>query len=698
MLHRLAKHLGFVLLSLACAGNVLSQGTARPDSTGQSFIEKNVSITGDAGVYGELYGISGIAGRRPPSSARLYFRPTVTLFNSFSMSFDFLLSTEGSSARQNINQLGINPSWGWGSAHLGDFTDMFTPFTFDGIMVRGAGINLDPGLFRFSAIGGYTQRAVDGGAGTGSFSRYMYGARLGVGKQEGSYFDLMFLRTRDVPSSLSQPQPTIAIVAPNGNDSWPIGNIENIRWGSSGITGNVRIELSRDGGATYEVLFDSVANTGAQPWVVTGPPTVQAIIRITSLEDSVSDVSDFPFSIGVGVADQQGTSPGAVVNTYAVTPEENLVLGADGRLALFGNAVTLSAEVDASAYTRDMRAPTIDSLGLPSALTGLFAPRTSSRADYAYNTQLAVNLSSFSAQLGYKYVGPGYTSLGVASLLPDDRQFTLATMFRVSAVSVNVNAGREYDNLLGQKSYTTTRNNIGGNVSLRASDNWMLSFMGSYLSMANDASNDTMLVDYSTFMAGLSQMFFVAGGGAFQSATLSYIYQTSADGNPLRQNSGLLSHSLNSSAVFGVMSNLSLIPSISLIYSDIGETGWSSTQTYSISTQHRALNNRLTTALSLGTSLLTGSHSIQAVLSRGISAASYVERAKLNGKSMRVYEFKLTFKSGNVSSNGTGKCWIGTSDGLPYESTYTGEVGGGKVQSRIYYLYNVRFDIRKPVN
>lgn len=619
MLYRLAKHSGFVLVSLACVGVAFSQGYAQSDSSGQTFIQKNISITGEAGVYGELYGISGIQARRPPSSARLYFRPTITFFNAFSMSFDFLLSTEGSSERQNINQLGVNPSWGWGNAHLGDFTDMFTPLTFDGIMVRGAGVNLNPGLFRFSAVGGYTQRAVDGGAGAGSYSRYMYGAKLGVGKQEGSYFDLMFLRTRDVPSSLPPPQATIAVIAPNGNDSWPIGNIETIRWGSSGITGNVKIELSRDGGATYEVLFDSTMNTGAQPWVVTGPPTAQAIIRITSIDDSVSDVSDLPFTIGIGIADQQGTAPGNVTNTYAVTPEENLVFGADSRVALFGNVVTFTGEIDGSAYTRDMRAPAFDSLNLPSAITSVFTPRTSTRADYAYNTQLGLNLSSFNARVGYSYIGPGYTSLGVASLLPDRRQITFASMFRVSTISVNINAGHQNDNLLGQKSYTTTRNNIGGNINLRASDGWMVSLMSNYMTMANDAASDTFLVDYSTFMAGMTQMFYVSGGGAFQSATFSYIYQTSADANPLRQNSGLLSHSLNASAVFGVLTNLSLIPSVSLIDSKIGGTGWTSTQTYSIAAQHRAFQNKLTTALSVGTSLYMGSSSINAVLSSNYS-------------------------------------------------------------------------------
>lgn len=607
---RIMQCILLVFLVAAGRGNAKAQTGPLPDSS-QSFIGKNVSINGVVGAYGQMYGISGIPGRLPPSLARLYFQPTVTLFHAFSMSFDFLLSTEGSSARQNINQLGVNPSWGWGDAHLGDFSSMFTPLTFDGILVRGAGINLHPGVFRFSAVGGYTQRAVSGGPGIGSYSRYMYGARIGVGKQEGSYFDISFLRTRDNPSSLPSPHPTVVIIAPNGNDAWPIGNIETITWASAGIYGNVRIEISRDGGSTYQVLFDSVVNTGSQTWLVTGPPTSEALIRITSLQDSVSSVSQFPFTIGSGIQEQQGTTPGILTNSFAVTPQENLVSGADGRLALFDNVLTIKGELDGSVYTRNMNATEVDSIGLPKALTGIYAPRSSSSADYAYNAQVGLNLQTFNARIGYQYIGPGYTSLGVASLLPDQRQITLATMLRLSRVSISLNAGHQNDNLLGQKSYTTNRNQVAGNISLPFSRQWTTTLMGSYMNMANNASSDTFKVAYSTLMAGMTQMIFVGPGSFFQMASLNYTFQNSANNNPLQQGSGMVSHSANLSISLNAAAGLVIMPALSLIASKIGETGWTSTQSYSISAQDRAFENRLNSSLSLGLSRVQGASSLQ---------------------------------------------------------------------------------------
>ena len=596
--------------------------SAQTDSSG-SFIGNNINISGVAGVYGQTYGVSGIPGRLPPNLARLYCDPTVTLFHSFSMSFDFLLSTEGSSARQNINQLGVNPSWGWGSAHLGDFSDMFTPLTFDGVLVRGAGINLHPGIFRFSAVGGFTQNAVTGGASNGAYSRYMYGARLGIGKERSSYFDISFLRTRDNPHSLPAPKPAIAVMAPNGGDSWPIGNVETIFWGSSGIFGNVRIEISRDDGATYQVLFDSVANTGNQTWVVTGPPTSQALIRITSLEDSVSSVSEYPFTIGAGIPEVQGSTPGVVQNTYAVTPQENLVVGADTRIALFDNVITLSGEIDGSAYTRNMDAAPVDSINLPKLLTGIYTPRSSSSADYAYNAQVGLNLQTFNARIGYQYIGPGYTSLGVASLLPDQRQVTLATMLRLSGAEISINGAHSNDNLLGQKSYTTNRNQLAGNITLPLSEHWSATLMSSYLDMTNNAPSDTFKVAYSTFMAGMTHTIFLGATSFLQTASLSYIYQTSADGNPMRQSDGMTSNSANLSLMFAVSRDISIMPTYSLNSSMIGGAGTMTTQSYAISAQDRAFQNRLSTSLSLGMSTVQSTNSMQIVLAStyGFTAA-----------------------------------------------------------------------------
>ncbi len=92
---------------------------------------------------------------------------------------------------------------------------------------------------------------------------------------------------------------TLSIVGPNGGERWAIGDTHTIAWTSRFMTGNVRIEISRDGGATFVALFDNTLNDGRETWVVSGPATNAAHMKISSLDyTTVTDLSDSAFSIG----------------------------------------------------------------------------------------------------------------------------------------------------------------------------------------------------------------------------------------------------------------------------------------------------------------------------------------------------------------------------------------------------------------
>jgi hypothetical protein len=91
----------------------------------------------------------------------------------------------------------------------------------------------------------------------------------------------------------------LTVLAPNGGESWPRNSTQTIQWNSMGLGGNVKIDLSRDGGVTWPTtLFGSVPNDGAQDWRVFGRATTTARIRVCSVENpSVCDVSDGNFAI-----------------------------------------------------------------------------------------------------------------------------------------------------------------------------------------------------------------------------------------------------------------------------------------------------------------------------------------------------------------------------------------------------------------
>jgi hypothetical protein len=92
----------------------------------------------------------------------------------------------------------------------------------------------------------------------------------------------------------------ITVTAPNTGVNWTIGSTRNITWTHNLGTGStVNIEISRNGGASWATIAAGVANAGATSgsysWVVTGPSTTQARIRVSS--GSASDVSNVNFTI-----------------------------------------------------------------------------------------------------------------------------------------------------------------------------------------------------------------------------------------------------------------------------------------------------------------------------------------------------------------------------------------------------------------
>lgn len=169
------------------------------------------NISGEYGTYGELYTISGRDNRRPPSTGRVFFKPTISIAENFTVNFNLFLSTEGRGTRQDINQIDINPEWGWGEAHLVDFTESYSTYTLNGIKIRGASLHLTPGFFRASIISGITQTKVSSSNANIVYRRNLNGGKIGFGDAGGSYFDIIVLSTRDdfQPTEIAIPDTTI---------------------------------------------------------------------------------------------------------------------------------------------------------------------------------------------------------------------------------------------------------------------------------------------------------------------------------------------------------------------------------------------------------------------------------------------------------------------------------------------------------
>ena len=344
-----------------------------------------------------------------------------------------------------------------------------------------------------------------------------------------------------------------------------------------------RIGVGRESRSSFDILFVRVRDI---------PSKFQAV-----LPDSI----DPPDSTQIGTRIE-----------YTETPQENLVVGSAATLKLFSDALVVSTEASGAAYTRDMNSPELDNDKVPSFVSKLFTPRLSSSADFAYSAGIQLRLARMTLKTGTRYIGPGYTSLGVASLLTDLREFSWGADIRRSNWSTTAAVTRQNDNLLGSKLHTTVRYTYVGNLSVRPTQSWQLSFLGNLLTLRNHAVSDTALVSFTTLSAGTNQIVMFGGNKLVQAIGMNYLFTRSSDDNIFRAANRFQSHTVSANANMTMGRNVWLIPMISLVTSRQGSQKWGTLETYSLTPQWRTLNNRLFVSSGIGftkssssTSLLT---------------------------------------------------------------------------------------------
>lgn len=94
-----------------------------------------------------------------------------------------------------------------------------------------------------------------------------------------------------------QEPPSITVTAPNGGETFYIGAVQPIRWNSVNVSGQVTVELSRDGGANWQTLAEAIADTGRYDWTVGGPESDNCLVRVTDADGDPGDVSDAAFTV-----------------------------------------------------------------------------------------------------------------------------------------------------------------------------------------------------------------------------------------------------------------------------------------------------------------------------------------------------------------------------------------------------------------
>ena len=124
----------------------------------------------------------------------------------------------------------------------------------------------------------------------------------------------------------------LVISAPVQASTWNVGDAMPITWDTEGITGNVAITISRQGGksGTYETIIQSTENDGTYDWTVTGPVSVNCALRIEPLSDPSKGTTQSLFTIKtlLPTATISGTPTSPTRQTTAT-----LTVGGDGIVA-----------------------------------------------------------------------------------------------------------------------------------------------------------------------------------------------------------------------------------------------------------------------------------------------------------------------------------------------------------------------------
>jgi hypothetical protein len=135
---------------------------------------------------------------------------------------------------------------------------------------------------------------------------------------------------------------SITVLSPNGGENWAINSTQAITWNSTGVSGNVNILLSGDGGNNYQTILPNVPNTGSAQWVVAGPATTSARILVNSAANSaIADASNGNFTIS-------NPSSGASITVLAPNGGETWLIGTTQTIQWTSNNVTGSIKIELS--------------------------------------------------------------------------------------------------------------------------------------------------------------------------------------------------------------------------------------------------------------------------------------------------------------------------------------------------------------
>lgn len=141
----------------------LSAQTIRIEDMKRNFSKKELfKVSGGVSASGTYYAASKMYGHLP-WTYMIQGSVNFKLFRLMDLPFNFNFTNSGFTyAYPNMpNRFGIHPSYKWASAHIGDVSMSYSPYTLGGHQFTGAGVDLTPEHWTASIMFGRLQKAVE---------------------------------------------------------------------------------------------------------------------------------------------------------------------------------------------------------------------------------------------------------------------------------------------------------------------------------------------------------------------------------------------------------------------------------------------------------------------------------------------------------------------------------------------------------
>lgn len=190
---------------------------------GSQGAPERITANGDITAYGELYGLTGTGGQpaRPDRTGRIQVNTTLSMANGLvQIPLQALISTDQVNFRQEIDRLGISPTWRDYTVHAGYYTPHFTNLTLADATLLGGGVEGHPGGLRFSAGYGRARRSIAPDSGQlvqPEYSRVMGVGQVGWEAPSGFLAEFTVVSARDDPNSLGLFGDTTSAASPQEN-------------------------------------------------------------------------------------------------------------------------------------------------------------------------------------------------------------------------------------------------------------------------------------------------------------------------------------------------------------------------------------------------------------------------------------------------------------------------------------------------